>query len=286
MIAVDFPQFTDGRGYSIGRAAARSPWLHAASFAPSATCCATSCSRLPNAASTRSLIRADRDAAAALAGLRRLRPHLRVDVAHAAAVVSPAQTSAAAFGSSDRARRQSRSCRHSHRFRRRVRLPRRRRLGAVSSGRRVAFGGLRPPRRREPFATAGYCRRVPDAAPFVQPSPACASAIGSRRRSRALPRHRREIFRTAFACRDAKARPRPPPCSSRSSIAREGLQVLLTQRSADLPDHRGSDQLSRRPRRARRRFARRRGAARGGRGSRIAGTAGHAAGPSRRSTKR
>ena len=44
-IAVDFPKFTDGRGYSIGAAAARALRLHAASCARSATCCATSSSR-------------------------------------------------------------------------------------------------------------------------------------------------------------------------------------------------------------------------------------------------
>ncbi len=55
VIAVDFPKFTDGRGYSIGALPARPPSIHRRTSRHRRRVCATSCSRWPNAASTRSL---------------------------------------------------------------------------------------------------------------------------------------------------------------------------------------------------------------------------------------
>ncbi len=68
VIAVNFPAFTDGRGFSSARCCASATATRARS-ARSATCCATSCSSCAAAASTPMPSRADRSPEDALASL-------------------------------------------------------------------------------------------------------------------------------------------------------------------------------------------------------------------------
>ncbi len=75
VIAVDFPKFSDGRGYSIAYNL-RARLGYQANCAPSATCCATSCSTCSGSASTPSTPRADRNIHDALKGCSIFRSNL------------------------------------------------------------------------------------------------------------------------------------------------------------------------------------------------------------------
>jgi 8-oxo-dGTP pyrophosphatase MutT (NUDIX family) len=92
-------------------------------------------------------------------------------------------------------------------------------------------------RRHESFRSRRPLPPGADAASSVQASPLAQRDWLVQALSRPAPASARNL-RTGFACRGAKTRPRTPRCSSRSSIAPR-LQVLLTQRSAELPDHAG-----------------------------------------------
>ena len=140
-----------------------------------------------------------------------------------------------------------------------------------------------PPRTRAPPT----CRisTPSDASPlfdFLRPPTArMARRARSRARSPASARNLSDGFRLP----GREGEPTPAAVLVPLVNRPQGLQVLLTQRSADLPDHPGPDQLSRGPGRARRRVARRRCAARGDRGSRSAARARLGPRPARPSTR-
>ena len=241
VIAVDFPKFTDGRGYSIARFL-RDRHRFTGELRAVGDVLRDQLFALAECGFDAFALRDGRDARRGAFGIRRLRRRLHVDVAHATAMVSPAQ------------------------FQRRQRFRSQHGLGP-RSGRRARRGIIRRQVRvpQECGRTAARILSQPPAIAAGRPMPLplfrlphSPSATGWRRHFRVRLRPRREIFRTAFACRGAKARPRTR-CGARparQSPRGAAGSADATQRRTSRP--RWSDQLPRRPRRTRRRIALRR----------------------------